>query len=359
MLPSEKTIYIHVPDAPQIPGLVFRGFQGESDFLKMAAVIQGCIEVDQSEEVETAEDLANEYAHLVHCDSYQDMLFAEMKTIPSESGSSELEGNQDLIVTDGKLIGYSRVLWFDQSDGLRIYQHIGCLLPEWRRKGIGRAMLRYNQQRLREIARSHPGDIPRVFESYALNTEISATTLLLDEGYTAARHFFLMVRPDLENIPEAPMPEGLEVRPVQTEHLQAIWNASLEAVRDHWGFSEEMETTLEQIKADRVFDPSLWRVAWDGDQVAGMVLSYIDPKENEEYNRKRGWTENIGVRRPWRRRGLARSLLAQSLHAVKERGMTEAALGVDTQNLSGALRLYESVGFRPIKCYTIYQKPFD
>jgi ribosomal protein S18 acetylase RimI-like enzyme len=64
------------------------------------------------------------------------------------------------------------------------------------------------------------------------------------------------------------------------------------------------------------------------------------------------------VRRPWRRRGLARSLLVQSLHAIKERGMTEAALGVDTQNPTGALRLYESVGFRPVKRFTAYQKSF-
>jgi mycothiol synthase len=359
MLPSEQTNLIYVPEAPQISGLTFRGFQGETDFPKMAAVIQGCMEVDQREEVETAEDLANEYAHLVHWDPYQDMLFAEITCEPSSLVTNSKESDLDIPNSDGKVIGYTRVFWFDQIDGPRIYQHIGYLLPEWRRKGIGRAMLHYNQQRLREIARTHPDDLPRVFESYATNIELSATALLLDEGYKAARHFSLMVRPDLENIPIAPMPEGLEVRPVQTEHLQAIWDASMEAVRDHWGFSEEMEATLDQIKKDRVFDPSLWRVAWSGDQVAGMVLSYIDPLENEEYNRKRGWTENICVRRPWRRRGLARSLLIQSLYAVKERGMTEAALGVDTQNLTGALRLYESVGFRSIQCFTIYQKPFD
>ena len=99
------------------------------------------------------------------------------------------------------------------------------------------------------------------------------------------------------------MPEGLEVRPVQMEDLQAIRAASLEAFRDHWGFSEENEPTVEQMVEDPNFDPSLWRVAWDGDQVAGMVLSFIDARENESYNRLRGWTENICVRRPWRRRG--------------------------------------------------------
>jgi GNAT superfamily N-acetyltransferase len=63
------------------------------------------------------------------------------------------------------------------------------------------------------------------------------------------------------------------------------------------------------------------------------------------------------IRRPWQRRGLARALLVQSLRAVRERGMQEAALGVDTQNLSGALNLYESVGFRAVKRWSTYRKP--
>ncbi len=91
----------------------------------------------------------------------------------------------------------------------------------------------------------------------------------------------------------------------------------VEAFRDHWGFNEENEQTVEQWVENPNFDPSLWRVAWEGDQVAGMVLSYIDDRENQAYNRKRGWTEDISVRRPWRRRGLARALLVQSLHAVR------------------------------------------
>jgi ribosomal protein S18 acetylase RimI-like enzyme len=62
------------------------------------------------------------------------------------------------------------------------------------------------------------------------------------------------------------------------------------------------------------------------------------------------------VRRPWRRRGLARALLVRSFAVLKKRGMAEAALGVDTNNPNGALRLYESVGFRSVKRYATYRK---
>ncbi|MBN1146279.1 MAG: GNAT family N-acetyltransferase [Anaerolineales bacterium] len=337
MQPMTSTETIFIPEAPAIYGLVFRGFQGASDFLHMAAVIQGSKEFDQLERAETAEDIERNYKHLVNSDPYQDMLFAEI---------------------DGQVIGYSRVEWRKEVSGKFVYVHFGFLLPAWRRKGIGRAMLRYNQRRLQEIAAGHPGADERFYESFASSTEHSATALLLDEGYQVVRRFYEMVRPDLEDIPDAPMPSGLEVRPVRPEHYQAIYEASKEAFRDHWGFSEEMEPGVEQWLDDPNFDPSLWRVAWDRDQVAGMVCSFIDHKQNEEYNRKRGWTENICVRRPWRRRGLARSLIVQSFHVLKERGMQEAALGVDTENRTGALRVYESVGFRPVKHLAFYHKPF-
>ena len=90
-----------------------------------------------------------------------------------------------------------------------------------------------------------------------------------------------------------------------------------------------------------------------------MVLNYVDRAENEAYNRKRGYTETICVRRPWRRRGVARALIARSLRELRDLGMTEAALGVDAQNPSGALRLYEGMGFRPVKRHTAYRKSMD
>ncbi len=92
------------------------------------------------------------------------------------------------------------------------------------------------------------------------------------------------------------------------------------------------------------------------DDLAGR---YINPEENERFGRERGWVENISVRRPWRRRGLARALIAASIAALRVRGMTEGALGVDTENPSGALRLYESCGFAAVKREAAYRKPLD
>ena len=100
-------------------------------------------------------------------------------------------------------------------------------------------------------------------------------------------------------------------------------------------------------------------MAWEGDQVAGAVQNFVNKEENEEYNRKRGYTEGIFVRRPWRKRGLARSLIVQSMKMFKEMGMTETALGVDAENTSGALRVYESCGYRQVKKSIIYRKSLE
>jgi mycothiol synthase len=90
-----------------------------------------------------------------------------------------------------------------------------------------------------------------------------------------------------------------------------------------------------------------------------MVLSRLDEAQNERYGRQRGYTQDVFVRRLWRRRGLARSLLVQSIQMFREMGMKETALGVDIQNPSGALHLYESLGYRPDRCHTFLKKPLE
>jgi ribosomal protein S18 acetylase RimI-like enzyme len=328
---------ILIPGVPAIPGLSFRRFRGEPDYPNMVAVIAGSAKADRIERVDTVEDVTRNYSHLKNCDPARDMVFVEI---------------------DGGVVGYSRCFWMqEEATRTRVYMSFGFLLPEWRHKGIGRAVLHHNQRRLREIAAEHPNDGERLFGSFASSTEVETTRLLLSDGYTVAATGAIMVRPDLENIPDAPLPAGLEIRPVKEEHLRAIHAAELEAFRDHWGFAEEMEPDFDAFLDEPYTDLSLWRVAWDGDQIVGMVRSFIHEAENLEYERLRGWTEHISVRKPWRRQGVARALLCDSLRAVRERGMSEAALGVHVENPNGAFRLYEGVGFQVDRMDGEYRKP--
>jgi ribosomal protein S18 acetylase RimI-like enzyme len=329
---------IVLPDAPAIPGLTFRHFRGEGDYPAVVAVIEGSKEADQIEHTETLEDIACHYRHLMNCDPYQDVLLVEM---------------------NGKVIGHARVWWIQRSDGTRTYNHFAILLPYWRGQNIRQAMLRHNERRLREIASAHPKDMPRFLEVWAGDAEVDWVSLLVKEGYKPIRYSFEMVRPNLEDIPNLPLPEGLEVRPAKPEHYRSIYGAAVEAFQDHWGAIGWREEEFKEWQEQSFFSPDLWQVAWDGDEVAGMILNFIHKKENKEFNRKRGYTETICVRRPWRKKGLARALLARSFKVLKDQGMAEAALGVDAENISGALRLYESTGFRTVKRHATYRKPLD
>jgi len=321
---------------PPVPGLVFRGFRGEVDYPSMLAVIEGSKDADGVERTDTLDDIARNYRHLFNSDPTRDMIFAEVK---------------------GQVVGYGRVFWDQEASGLRRYPHFAFLLPEWRGQGIRRAMLLHNQERLRQIAAEHPDDGPRFLEAWAEDGEVHWGALLLEAGYEGVRYGFEMVRPDLENIPDLPLPAGLEVRPVQPEQIPQIWAAAKEAFRDHWGYSEnEWEQELESWREAPTFMPHLWQVAWDGDEVAGMVQNLIDHAQNKEYGRLRGYTEGISVRRPWRRQGVAKALIARSFRLHKDLGMTEAALGVDAQNPNGALQLYKSMGFQVVKRMTTYRK---
>jgi ribosomal protein S18 acetylase RimI-like enzyme len=98
-------------------------------------------------------------------------------------------------------------------------------------------------------------------------------------------------------------------------------------------------------------------VAWDGDEIAGVVQNWIWAEENAQLGVARGWLEHISVRRPWRRRGLGRAITAESLRRLAAAGMTEAILGVDADNPTGALGLYEGLGFEVDQRSQVYRRP--
>ena len=168
-----------------------------------------------------------------------------------------------------------------------------------------------------------------------------------------------MVRPNLDDIPDFPLPDGLEVRPVTTDHYQSIWQSMSASPEEEWGSAELTEEAYREWQTHPHFQPQLWQIAWDKDanEVVGTVLTYISHEENKQFSRKRGYTEGVGVSHEWRRRGVARALISLSLQAQKAAGISESALVADSQSAFGVTRLYESCGFQIEDRDTIYRKP--
>ena len=183
--------------------------------------------------------------------------------------------------------------------------------------------------------------------------------LLRGNGFTPVRWFFEMTRDLSEPIPDVPLPDGLEVRPVATEDLRKIWHADVEAFRDHWGGFDDSDERLQSWIESPSFDPSLWVVAWDGDEVAAGNINAIEADENAAIGVQRGWLHSVFTRRRWRKRGLANALIARSLRLIAERGMDYGILGVDADNPSGALGLYERNGFKVAERSTAWRKPLE
>jgi len=161
-------------------------------------------------------------------------------------------------------------------------------------------------------------------------------------------------------LPAAPsLPEGFEVRSVHPSDIDAILTAEESAFRDDW--FERRPTPEDRLRylGDPRVDPRLWQVAWHRDEVAGIVFPADDADANQRYERRRILLDAVAVRRPFRRRGLATALMLRVLHAARETGFTSADLWVDSENPSGALRLYERLGFEVAVRSVAYHKGFS
>jgi ribosomal protein S18 acetylase RimI-like enzyme len=324
-----------------IPGLTLRPYAGEADIPVIVDIINRELEADG---VPFREDVGHVGAWYSNAsagfDPVRDVTIAEI---------------------DGKPVAFADRSWVDTTlePIWREYRMTGSVLPEWRRKGIGTLLLQHNEAKQRELARTHETDHPRVFGSWTSTRQAGAIALLEANGYEIARHFFEMTRPLDEPIPDVPAPDGLEIRPVREDEYRKIWKADVEAFKDHWGGFEDSEEQYQRWLVRPDFDPSMWVVVYDGEKVAGASINAISKEENEQLGVKRGWLHSVFTMREYRRRGVARAAVAQSLKVLKERGMDTGILGVDATNPTGALRVYEGVGFSVAEQSTAWRKPFD
>lgn len=320
-------------------GLVLRAYGGEQDVAAIVEIMNREYEFDGVPERNTVEQYLAQYRTVSPMfDPARDVTIAEI---------------------DGRPVAYGERSWVDTTDGeLREYRLDGSVLPEWRRRGIGTVVLAENMRRQRALAAAHQADRQLVFGSFTMEQTVGANALLRKAGFEQARWFFDMKRELSEPIPDLALPEGIEVRTVTMNSIKQVWHADIEAFQDHWGGFDSSDEALQRWIDQPSFDPSLWVIAYDGDEVAAGVINAIHPEENEALGVRHGWLHSVFTRRAWRRRGLARALIARSLVLLKERGMDHGMLGVDADNPTGALGLYEGIGFSVAERSMAWRTPF-
>ena len=319
-------------------GLDLRPYTGESDVPELVRIENAEYEADDLPGRLTVEDQLARFRHPTE-------LFDPARDVT-------------VALVDGAVVGFSTRGWIDTNDGeYREYRLGGAVDPAWRRRGIGAALLEHSERANRELAAGHDSLRPRALGSWSGDTQPGNIALLAAHGYERVRWFFEMTRPTLDNVPDLPLPDGLELRPITPDLYRTVWHADIEAFRDHWGGGDQSDEALQRYLDSPNHDPSLWLIAFDGKEVAGGVINGIEREENDALGLQRGWLHSVFTRRPWRKRGLARALVARSLVALRERGMTSAVLGVDADNPTGAMGLYERAGFEVTYRSTAWRKP--
>lgn len=260
----------------------------------------------------------------------------------------DLERDAWLVEHEGRLAGVAHLL--DRKGGRFIgdaYVH-----PELTGRGVGSLLLEVLEGRARELRAEWPAGERIVLQLAHLVGDERAPALFRGRGFERARSFFRMVV-DVAGEHEAPeWPHGVELRAFDVElHGRELHAAQEEAFAHEWGHVARPYDEWRERAFDRPgIDPSLVPVVWAGDQIVAFSLNYA--KRNGDW----GWIGTLGVREGWRRRGLGLALLRESFRRFRDTGETTVALGVDTENPTGATRLYERAGMQVLWQADVWEK---
>lgn len=269
---------------------------------------------------------------------------ADLEVMMSLPGFSTADSVRVIQSLQGQLVG---VMVVQDLDNPPIHPNLtGCVHPDFEGQGFGTALIEWGEERARQAIARVPDGIRVSMALATVPTHLPSVRLFEKMGLHSVRYSFLMVKDLAEPFPQPAWPEGLVLRTYQDNpDLPGFYRATIEAFMDHWGFiegneEERLARWRYRLANDRDLDPSLWFMVMDGKQIA--ATSRCAPTTGADTSM--GFVETLGVRRPWRRQGLALNLLYHIFAEFARRGKQRVALGVDAESLTGATRLYEKAG---------------
>ena len=316
--------------------IMIRNYHSE-DLVALVALINGSDAIDRLERATTLAEMEHEMSR------------------PTEHPETDC-----FLAWDGdRLAGWTN-LYVRPGDGAAnsTIHCWGVVHPRWRRLGLGRRLLERAYQRA-------TGYLPELGEgavNFQCNTrDVEQDRRALYEGFGLApvRYWVNLVRPLNGGLPAVELPAGIRLRTFDPERdIEAVWRADNAAFRDHWDHADSKLEEFQHWISNPHFRPELWLLAEseESGEVVGLGLSEINPDRIAQTGRRAGYIDTLAVLRRFRRRGLGEALLVLSLQALEQAGMEMADLDADTENLTGAMRLYERVGFSVRKSGISFRK---
>jgi len=262
--------------------------------------------------------------------------------------SVDLAERSLVALVDGAIVGYMLV-HHKRADVVEQRCHLdGAVDPELRGRGIGSALVEFGIERARLALTAIDDDLPKFIRLSGYDYVESVHRLAARMGFTPVRYFDELLRP-LTDIPERLTIDGVSVLPWPTDRDDEIRASKNTAFLDHWGSVPTTAAAWHDQLHGYSGRPDLSFIAVDArtDEVVAMLATSRYEADDELLGRRDGWIQTLGTLREWRGRGVGSALIVEALHAYDAAGLTHASLGVDSENPSGAARLYRNLGFEP------------
>ncbi|PSB51622.1 GNAT family N-acetyltransferase [filamentous cyanobacterium Phorm 6] len=322
--------------------LTTRSYGGETDWCAIADLIDICEAIDRLGEEVSATELK--------------LILDAPKLDKARDVQLWEDGNY-------KLIGLALLDMPDSQDEidacLWFYVH-----PNVRGESLEKDIIKWGETRLREVGKAQ--NLPAKLRTYSRQDKADEMRLLEKQGFAVDRYFWTMARSLSEPIPAPEFPADFALTHVSGEKDIQPWVEMFnQSFIDHWNHHDVTAETVRYWMQDENYQPELDLIAVSGDSLRDSFASrkfaafcdcQIKAQKNPNSSTKEGWIELLGTRRDYRKMGLGKAMLLAGLHSLKAAGANTAKLSVDADSLTGATKLYQSVGFRPIETWIEWAK---
>lgn len=282
-----------------------------------------------------------------------------LERITNEYRSPGFEPDQSVSLLEneeGDLVALIEV--WDESD-LPVNPYLWMTVdPDYLDQGLEDYLLAWAEERSAQVFSRLDPELRIAMRCHIYSVVESSAQALLRAGFKEIRHGFRM-RIEMEEMPPAPnWPAGIKLRPYDPEtDARSVYETDDEVFQDHFGYvkddpEEGFKRFMHHFTGDDSYDPDLWFLAVEGEEIAAICICRRYGAEDPAT----GYISSLGVRRPWRRQGIAQALLQHAFREFYQRGKRIVDLGVDAESLTGATDLYKKVGMVVHRRYDLFEK---